>query len=141
LNGIQLGKNSEYKDQYDASLLEAIPRNESRSKLPVHDWAFSGKDIWNAYEVSWLNSKGVPRVAIAEFEFDASSPCIVESKSFKYYLNSYNQTKFDSETSVQRQMQIDLQVVSGADVKVALLPLTDTVLPISGLPARSHNGT
>jgi 7-cyano-7-deazaguanine reductase len=120
-----LGKNSAYIDRYDPTLLFPISRGEGwkavgieRSTLP-----FGGEDIWNGYEISWLNPKGIPQVAMAEFRFPASSPFLIESKSFKLYLNSYNQSKFDSKETVEQQMAKDLSAASGGEVVVAILPL------------------
>ncbi len=115
-----LGKSTEYIDQYDASLLYPISRNESweASGLNRNDITFYGEDIWNAYEVSWLNSKGKPIVCLAEFRVPASSTNIVESKSFKLYLNSYNQTVFESRESARQQMVLDLSQAAGKSVKV-----------------------
>ena len=99
-----LGKSSAYADQYDASLLFPIPRLDKRLELGLTtDLPFSGVDIWNAYELSWLNARGKPRVALAEFSVPAGSPNIVESKSLKLYLNSFNQTRFDDDEQVQQE--------------------------------------
>ena len=120
-----LGKNSDYIDHYDPALLFPISRSESwkaagieRETLP-----FFGEDIWNGYEISWLNDKGIPQVAMAEFHLPASSPYLIESKSFKLYLNSYNQTKFASKKQVEQRMAKDLSQAAGGDVSVILLAL------------------
>ena len=87
----------------------------------MNDNPFSiGADIWTAYEISWLNPKGVPQVAIAEVEIDCRSENLIESKSFKLYLNSFNQTKFDSIDQVQCIMQQDLRDCAQGEVKVRL---------------------
>jgi 7-cyano-7-deazaguanine reductase len=115
-----LGADTEYVNQYDAALLYPIARDlnwkaqgVSRSELP-----FQGGDIWNAYEVSWLNGKGKPVVRLAEFRFSAQSRNIIESKSFKLYLNSFNLTRFDSESEVQARMVEDLSAASEGAVEV-----------------------
>ena len=81
-----LGKKSAYVNEYSPQLLFPIPRNK-----PWHpkfsQRPFYGIDVWNAFEVSWLNKKGLPQMALAEFRIPADSPNIVESKSFKLYLN------------------------------------------------------
>lgn len=105
-----LGQATQYVDQYDASLLFPIARNESweqagRDRNAV---TFYGEDIWNGYEVSWLLPNGKPQVALAEFRVAASTPYLIESKSFKLYLNSFNQTVFESAEAVRLQMQTDL---------------------------------
>ncbi len=96
----QLGKNSAYQTSYDSSLLFPIPRAEKRAEIGLSivdgkavNLPFFGMDIWNAYEVSWLNLRGKPQVAILTVMAPADSPNIVESKSFKLYLNSFNQPR------------------------------------------------
>ena len=119
-----LGKTSNYIDQYDASLLFPIARQEKRDELGIEkQLPFHGVDIWNAYELSWLNDKGKPVVALAEFFIPASSPNLVESKSFKLYLNSFNQTRFQSVQQVQKLLENDLSVAAGASVKVTVVML------------------
>lgn len=116
-----LGKNSAYVDQYDAGLLFPIPRVEKREELGLFDsLPFQGEDIWNAYEISWLNSKGKPQVALGEFRVPADSPNIIESKSFKLYLNSFNQSRFADSASVSEQMAADLSKAAGAKIDVSL---------------------
>lgn len=124
-----LGKETAYANQYDPSLLYPIERDINwqlrgvdRSTLP-----FFGEDIWNAYEISWLNSKGKPVVALAEFHIPATSSHIVESKSFKLYLNSYNLSRFSSAENVKAQMEHDLSSAAGGTVRVVLTYPDDTV--------------
>ena len=90
-----LGQSVAYASQYDPSLLFPIARSHNRAALDLHAGAlpFAGVDLWNAYELSWLDAKGKPRVAMATFSVPADSPNIIESKSFKLYLNSFNQTR------------------------------------------------
>lgn len=115
-----LGKKSEYKDQYDANLLFGIDRNEGwkESGNDRNAVVFYGVDIWNGYEISWLNNKGKPIVCMAEFHIPASSPFLIESKSFKLYLNSFNQTHFADADEVKAQMAKDLSAIAGAEVQV-----------------------
>lgn len=117
-----LGKGTVYVNRYDPDLLYPIERDINwkrqgvdRTKLP-----FRGVDIWNAYEVSWLNAKGKPVVALAEFQIPATSTHIIESKSFKLYLNSFNLTRFGSEAEVVKLMQEDLSKAAGGQVKVLI---------------------
>lgn len=116
-----LGQTSEYKDTYDAGLLHPIPRDESwRSEgkqRPLIPW---GRDIWNAWEMSWLNLKGKPLVAIGEIHVPADSPNLIESKSLKLYLNSWNQMRVASTESMLETIENDLSVVAGAQVRVYL---------------------
>lgn len=117
-----LGQETNYPTQYDASLLHPIPRQLNRVQLRTHSpVAFYGIDIWYGYEMSWLNSKGKPVVAVAKFEFSAASEFLVESKSFKLYLNSFNQTRFASTTDVVELLIRDLTKASGQIVNVTLI--------------------
>jgi len=119
-----LGRSSAYADQYDASLLFPIPRLDKRLELGLTtDLPFSGVDIWNAYELSWLNARGKPRVALAEFSVPAGSPNIVESKSLKLYLNSFNQTRFDDDEQVQQRLVQDLSSAANSPVQVKVIAL------------------
>ena len=117
-----LGKVVNYGGQYDANVLYPIPRAEKRDELGIAEpLPFSGVDIWNAYEFSWLDSRGKPKVALIEFRVPATSPNIIESKSFKLYLNSYMQTRF-ADTEVMRQQIVrDLSHAAGANVSVMLV--------------------
>ena len=122
LKSLKLGLKTEYTEKYDRTLLQAVPRRLNRDELGIIErQPFSiGADIWTAYEISWLNPKGVPQVAIAEVEIDCRSENLIESKSFKLYLNSFNQTKFDSIDQVQSIMQQDLRDCAQGEVKVRL---------------------
>jgi 7-cyano-7-deazaguanine reductase len=118
-----LGKPAAYKTEYDPSLLFPIPRQQKREEIGIAAGTtlpFFGVDIWNAYEVSWLNMRGKPQVAIATFTVPADSPNIIESKSFKLYLNSYNQTKVASADALADMLRADLSDGFGATVSVAL---------------------
>ncbi|NHN36261.1 NADPH-dependent 7-cyano-7-deazaguanine reductase QueF [Pseudomaricurvus alcaniphilus] len=121
-HGTLLGEPTEYRSEYDATLLQPIPRQQSRATLGIETekLPFKGVDIWTAYEVSWLDNSGKPQVAVADFEFPANSPAIVESKSFKLYLNSFNQTRFSSVHSVVEVLEQDLSAAAGAPVMVGL---------------------
>lgn len=120
-----LGQRSAYIDRYDASLLFPIARLGKRQELGIGDaLPFEGFDRWQHYEVSWLNLKGKPQVAIAEIVYACTSPNIIESKSMKLYFNSLNNTPFQDAQQVQHLLQHDLSVAVGAPVWVKLLPLT-----------------
>ena len=119
-----LGHHTIYPKQYDPSLLFPIKRTESRDKLSLsNDLPFRGSDRWTAYEVSWIDATGKPQVRVAEFILDSESPNIIESKSFKLYLNSFNQTVFASEREVTSKMLIDLSAAAGAPVELSLQSL------------------
>lgn len=120
-----LGKPVAYADRYDATLLFAIPRAPSRAALGLAAATalpFHGVDIWNAYEMSWLDARGKPEVALAEFRILATSPNLIESKSFKLYLNSFNQERLPGIDDVRARLIGDLGAASGGDVVVALTP-------------------
>ena len=117
-----LGKTVSYQDQYDKSLLFPIARQTKRDEIGVEEAAlpFAGVDIWTGFELSWLNAKGKPQVAIATFRIPAASPRLIESKSFKLYLNSYNQTRMDSADALAAQLARDLSEAAGAEVSVSI---------------------
>lgn len=121
-----LGKSTEYISEYAPSLLFPIARSEKRDELDANYLDFDGEDIWNAYELSWLNLKGLPQVAIAEFRVPASSSHIIESKSLKLYLNSFNQTRLANAEKVKETIQSDLSKAANAPVKVTLFSVEDT---------------
>jgi 7-cyano-7-deazaguanine reductase len=116
-----LGETVDYIDTYSPDLLHPIARQEGRDRLGlVAPLPFHGVDIWNAWELSWLNERGKPEVAIGEFRFPAESPNIVESKSFKLYLNSFNQSRMASTEVLQACLEKDLSAACGAPVVVTL---------------------
>ena len=105
----QLGKSSAYVDQYDASLLFPIPRAGKRAEIGISGAApFFGADMWTAFELSWLNLRGKPQVALAHFTIPAETPNIIESKSFKLYLNSFNNTRFADASEVLARLRADI---------------------------------
>lgn len=127
-----LGQKTAYVSSYDPSLLFPIARQESREALGLGaDLPFYGVDIWTGYELSWLNAVGKPQVAVAEFSIPCASPFIIESKSFKLYLNSLNQTHFTSFAEVAERLTNDLSQVAGAAVTVNLQSLRESSLLIS----------
>ena len=116
-----LGKVATYKAEYDATLLFPIPRADKRAEIGVGaSLPFFGVDIWNAYEVSWLNLRGKPQIAIATITVPAESANIIESKSFKLYLNSFNQTRLASPEALTELLKKDLSEAVGASVHVSL---------------------
>lgn len=134
-----LGQNSSYITEYSPDLLEVFPRSDKRDEINIHGpLPFFGEDIWNLYEISWLNPKGKPMVAIGECRVPCASPNLIESKSFKLYLNSFNQTVFSSLQEVADVIQKDLSEVCGAPVAVMLTEPKDAVDSLySGLPGKS----
>jgi len=122
LSKLTLGKSTQYCSEYTADLLQGVPRSLNRDDLALtqNKLPFVGEDVWYGYELSWLNDKGKPVVAVAEFRFACTSENIVESKSFKLYLNSFNQTRFTSIKEVENTLTNDLTKISGAPAKVSL---------------------
>ncbi|MET3107683.1 7-cyano-7-deazaguanine reductase [Oxalobacteraceae bacterium GrIS 2.11] len=116
-----LGKTSTYVTNYDAGLLFPIPRAAKRAEIGINaDLPFFGLDIWNAYEVSWLNMRGKPQIAVATFLVPADSPNIIESKSFKLYLNSFNQTRLADSDALLALLRQDISAGFATTVQVKL---------------------
>lgn len=136
LENAPLGRDSAYPEQYDAGLLYPIPRAANRAPLGIEEDAlpFVGEDEWHAFEVSWLNSRGKPIVAVARFRLPASSPNLIESKSWKLYLNSFNQSRFYSRQEVMETLANDLAVAAGAEVSVELFDVDASELSAQQLP-------
>lgn len=122
-----LGKASDYVATYTPSLLFPIPRTAKWAELGLtaQTLPYQGVDLWNCYELSWLTLSGKPVVAIGEFAIPADSPNIIESKSFKLYLNSLNQTPFASRAELTALLQADLSAVAGAPVAVRVRTLRE----------------
>ena len=125
----QLGKTSAYADRYDPSLLFPLPREPKRREIGITGSVpFLGADLWTAYELSWLNPRGKPQVALAHITIPCESTHIVESKSFKLYLNSFNNTVFESADAVRERIRADIgaaiwhggPVMAGVGVKLLL---------------------
>lgn len=127
LSNLKLGKTTEYHDRYQPSLLQAVPRSMNRESLGLfpHNLPFHGADIWTLYELSWLNEKGLPQVAVGEVILNANSINLIESKSFKLYLNSFNQTEFADWGTVRTVLERDLSACAQGEVSVALFRLQE----------------
>ncbi|MCS3455128.1 7-cyano-7-deazaguanine reductase [Aeromonas sp. BIGb0405] len=135
LQGLSLGQQSAYISQYSPSLLQPVPRSLNRNDLALPDpLPFHGADIWTLYELSWLNDKGKPVVALGEISVPATSLNLIESKSFKLYLNSFNQTRCTSLAAVRELLAKDLSACAGAEVAVTLTPLAQAPQQIVDLP-------
>ena len=136
---LSLGKQVDYEFEYNPDLLQGVPRSLSRDTLNLSGSGlpFDGIDTWTGYELSWLNLKGKPNVAILECHVPITSKNLIESKSFKLYLNSFNQTKFASAEDVRQVLQADLSSCAGEPVEVKL------ILPeqFSSLQFQEFNGT
>jgi len=122
-----LGKETYYPSSFDPDLLVALPRSINRSSLGLTEQLpFVGEDVWHAYEISWLNKQGLPKVAIARFAFSCESPFIIESKSFKLFLNSLNQEAFHSKLDVIKLLTEHLSHCASAEVSVTLFELAES---------------
>lgn len=126
LSEIPLGKQSEYPQHYDTSLLFPVPRQIKRDELHITNvLPFCGEDVWNGYELSWLNLRGKPVVALGRFRVPCDSEFLIESKSFKLYLNSLNQCRFTDFNQVKEVLQRDLSAIAAAAVAVELFAVDE----------------
>src|SRR6056297_3112812 len=125
-----LGRQVEYTDVYAPQLLQPIPRQQGRAALGLTNDSlnFHGEDVWHAYELSWLEPGGRPRVAAARLVIPAESPNLVESKSLKLYLNSLNNTVFANEALLRDIVTRDISKAVQADIVLELLPCDDLSL-------------
>ena len=138
LQGLTLGKSSDYISSYAPQLLQPVPRALNRDELGLGtDLPFAGEDLWNMYELSWLDSRGKPVVAVGETRVDAGSKNLIESKSFKLYLNSLNQSRFASFEQVEATLQQDLAHCAAGKVSVRLYTLDEADSQIYRLPGAS----
>lgn len=118
---LPLGKATIYVSEYAPDLLCPVPRRLKRDELGLGPaLPFAGVDIWNAFELSWLTPKGKPVVALGQFRFPCTSTSLIESKSFKLYLNSFNQSRFATLAEVEQRMRADLSAAAGGEVAVEL---------------------
>ncbi|KAF0863923.1 NADPH-dependent 7-cyano-7-deazaguanine reductase QueF [Pseudomonas sp. LD120] len=134
-----LGKSSEYVSTYTPSLLFPIPRAAKWAELGLsaETLPYKGVDFWNCFELSWLLPSGKPVVAIGEFSIAADSPNIIESKSFKLYLNSLNQTPFADRETLEATLRKDLSAAAGKPVGVRIRSLADVEAEgVVALPGR-----
>jgi 7-cyano-7-deazaguanine reductase len=131
-----LGKPTGYPDRYAQDVLRGIARADNREVLGIRQpLPFHGRDIWNAYELTWLEPQGKPVVAVAAIEVDARSRAIVESKSLKLYLNSLAMERFRSSADVAALIQRDLSETAQGEVSVTLAaPSSVAAAGISELP-------
>jgi 7-cyano-7-deazaguanine reductase len=116
-----LGKRSDHSDRYDPGLLFAIARAPQRAAIGIVDeLPFHGVDIWNAYELSWLDDRGKPEIALAELRIPATTQNLIESKSLKLYLGGYAQERFAHADAVRDRIARDLSAAADGTVSVAL---------------------
>ncbi len=130
-----LGKSSEYPEKYDPSLLFPIARQIGRDYLSIQPHpTWVGEDIWRAFEVSWLNQKGKPQIAILTFTIPANSSHIIESKSFKLYLNSFNQEKMEW-AELHHRLETDLSHAAGAQISIQREEAATPLAPTTSSPS------
>ncbi|MBD3585410.1 NADPH-dependent 7-cyano-7-deazaguanine reductase QueF [Salinimonas sp. HHU 13199] len=120
--GLSLGREVTYEAHYNPTLLQGVPRALSRDLqgISAQNLPFSGVDTWTGYELSWLTLKGKPQVGILQCEVPVTSKFLIESKSFKLYLNSFNQTQFANRGDVEKTLEKDLSQCAGEPVKVTI---------------------
>lgn len=115
-----LGKDTNYPTEYQPDILFPISRAPAREKYAHVEAIQQGKDWWHVFEISWLNSAGVPQVAIGRITLPAFSPNLIESKSLKLYFNSLNFAKFDSKETFITTVEKDLSKAAGAEITLDL---------------------
>lgn len=122
-----LGQTTQYPQKYDPSLLFCIPRKTKRDEIGVNEsnLPFHGCDIWNHYEVSWLNQNGKPVIAIAELIVPATTKQLVESKSLKLYFNSFNMEHFESADALKKVLHKDLEACYGESIAIRIIEQQD----------------
>jgi 7-cyano-7-deazaguanine reductase len=141
LDGSPLGKPTAYPERYEPGLLFRIDRAEQRRAIGVQGaLPFGGVDLWTAYEITWLDPDGKPRVAIGTFRVPCDSPMLVESKSLKLYLGSFAQEPVATQDEVARRIQADLSAACGARVAVALTA-PERAGAVTDLPGESIDAT
>ncbi len=127
-NKSQLGKGTVYDSPYDPGLLFPLSRVENRASLGLSsDLPFHGEDLWTCYELSWLDLQGKPCVGIAYFRVPANSPFMIESKSFKLYLNSLNHKNFENIKVLTKTLVDDLSKAAGMSVSVSVCDVRDAL--------------
>lgn len=139
---LPLGRKTDYPSRYDPGLLRSIPRADSRRASGIPEPPpFDGTDVWNAYELSWLDARGKPGAYVGELRFPAASPRIVESKSLKLYLYSLNQERCGSADAARDVIRRDLTAAVEAAVEVTLMPMARTAdLRLHTLPGACIDG-
>jgi 7-cyano-7-deazaguanine reductase len=130
---LPLGLETDYPQKYAPEVLCPVSRAQAREALGLpHPLPFSGVDIWNAWELTWLDGKGLPRVATAQVTVPAESPHLIESKSLKLYLGSFAMSRYEHAHELRATIARDLAACAGAGVEVAL----DGEMPAGSLTGR-----
>jgi 7-cyano-7-deazaguanine reductase len=138
VQGSPLGRSTEYPERYDPSLLYSMPRAPQREALRITGaLPFRGVDLWTAYEITWLDARGRPRLAVGRIRVPADSPRLVESKSLKLYLGSFAQEMIADRDQVARAIDADLARACGAPVEVDLASEEEAPMSLAALPGES----
>jgi 7-cyano-7-deazaguanine reductase len=136
-----LGKTTDYPERYDPALLFSMPRAAGRDSLGFGGVApFRGADLWTAYELTWLDARGKPQLALLKFSVPAESPRLIESKSLKRYLGSFAQEKLAAAQDLVARVEADLSGACDTSVAVTVLPFENAVARIETLPGESLDG-
>ena len=122
---LPLGRLSEQPEFYDPTVLVGVPRTLARRVEGIDASKFEGHDLWNCWEVSWLDLKGKPITQIGQLIVPSNSPNLCESKSLKLYLNSFTNEKIESKTALIAQISDDLEKVLGVRPQFGLYALDD----------------
>lgn len=130
-----LGKRVGVCNSYDASLLVAVPRNENRIRYEIDANTFNGFDVWHAYEFSTMTKNGVPLTKLLKIKYSAQSEFIIESKSLKLYLNSFNMMRFKNSVfetlnHCKKIIENDLSNILKTDVEVCFINDDDEKIKI-----------
>jgi len=142
LHASPLGEKSPYVTEYTPSLLYPVKRSKSREPMGIGNGPlpFLGADVWNGFELTWLDLRGKPVVAVGCFVFPCTSESVVESKSFKLYLSSFHMSRFESLWTVQQIVQADLSKAVGAPVQVELTLYQDYVPTLQAMSGECIDG-
>ena len=126
MSKIPLGKPTDYPAEYSPQVLFAVPRIEARKALGLGDeLPFQGEDVWNAWELTWLDSSGKPVVATAVITVPADSANIVESKSLKLYLNSLAMSRYTSIDEIAGTINRDLSGITESEIAISITPAAE----------------
>lgn len=122
-----LGRHISSPEKYDASLLFRIPRSENRNRynIDASHLPFVGYDVWNCYEISFLTNNGLPVSRVMKMMYPADSQFIVESKSLKLYLYSFNMDHFgktveEAVNRVAETIQTDMEQLLQTKVQISI---------------------
>ena len=135
MSDLPLGKPTDYPSRYAPSVLRPVARLRAREKIGIRDaLPFLGEDLWNCYELSWLDSGGLPRIGVLQLRIRCDTPALVESKSLKRYLGSFAQTVFAGRDAVAAVVEADLSRLLGSAVAAVVLAPGDIDSPVDDLP-------